>query len=384
MDHPSLKANVCYSIGMKVLHVIARVNRGGTSTWLAELVPGLREIGIENVIATGRVSEGEIEDPIFNSLNCYRIEGLGRSISIIQDFKAFRSLRKLTLTYKPDVINTHTSKAGVIGRMVAVSLGRNRPAVVHTYHGHLLYGYFGKLSTLLFILIEKALGIFTDGFISSGEKVKNELLKAGIGEENKFCVIRPGVKRLPVLKKEDLREKFKIPTNSILIGWLGRLAPIKRPDRVVSLAQELPNFVFFVGGEGVLLSELIQVAPKNVIFAGWVNPEEIWNIADIALLTSDNEAQPISLVEAALSGIPQVGWNVGSVSEVIIEAETGFLVTSEQDAIKHITKLAQDYELRQKLGAKAKEYAMETFNPQQFIELHLRSYERAILVLNGA
>ena len=302
---------------MKILEIIARVNRGGTARWLEELITGLRSNGHEVLLAAGHVQEGETEDQIFRELSGHRIESLGRSISIFSDIKSLIEIRKYIIECKPDLINTHTAKAGLIGRLAAASILKNRPAVIHTYHGHLLYGYFPKWKLNLLILIEKFLASLSNVLIAAGDKVKSDLIEAGVGKENQYFVARPGVEILGLESREQIRLRMNFQEDQVIVGWLGRLAPIKRPDRVIEIAKVLNETIFLIGGDGELLSRLETNLPKNVRLLGWIRPEEIWAASDIALLTSDNEAQPISLIEASLAGIPVVAENVGSVSEVV-------------------------------------------------------------------
>lgn len=363
---------------MKILQVIARVNRGGTARWLEELIVGLRAEGHEVLLAAGHVQEGEQESEIFGELSGYRIENLGRSISIVADLKALIEVRKYIVKCKPDLINTHTAKAGLIGRLAAASIMKNRPAVVHTYHGHLLYGYFSNWKSTFFIMIEKFLAKFSDVLIAAGDRVKSELIQAGIGKEIQYFVARPGIESGGLESKNLIRGRMGISDGAIIVGWLGRLAPVKRPDRVIGLAKELRGLYFLVGGDGELLDSLKKNLPENVKLLGWTSPEEIWAVSDIALLTSDNEAQPISLIEASLAGLPIVAENVGSVSEVVESGLTGLLVTNHSERIEALKKLSKSMELRNNMGNAGKKYCEEKFGPKQFIDAHIRAYETAI------
>ena len=181
---------------MKVMQIMTRVNRGGTAKWLEILSQGLTSNGHINLLVAGNIEENEVEDPVFEKLDGIRVSELGRSISLQQDIRAFMELRRIIKEQKPDLINTHTSKAGVLGRIAAMSILSGKPAIVHTYHGHLLYGYFGKLKTNIIVTIEKFLARFSSVLIVSGERVRNELLEVGIGEKSKFVLIKPGI---PVL-----------------------------------------------------------------------------------------------------------------------------------------------------------------------------------------
>ncbi len=363
---------------MKIIQVIARVNRGGTSRWLEELIIALRANGHEVFLTAGHVQEGETEDQIFQELSGHRIESLGRSISIFSDLKALIEVRKHIVECKPDLINTHTAKAGVIGRLAAASILTNRPTIVHTYHGHLLYGYFPKWKSVVFILIEKFLANLSDVLIAAGDRVKSDLIEAGIGKEIKYFVARPGVEIGSLEAKALIRVRMGFIDSKVIVGWLGRLAPIKRPERVIELAKELENLTFVIGGDGELLTSLEKNLPENVKLLGWTKPEEIWAVSDIALLTSDNEAQPISLIEASLAGLPVVAENVGSVSEVVDSEVTGLLVTNQTERIDALKRLSSSLELRKKMGSAGRKYCEEKFGPQQFIDSHIKAYETAI------
>ena len=363
---------------MRVAHVIARFNQGGTATWLNNLIVGQRSMGDEVWLLAGQVDTSEKEDVRFLSLGGIRVPNLMRKISLPNDLKSFFQIRRQLKNLKIDIVNTHTAKAGMIGRLAAWSLGANRPYIVHTYHGHVLYGYFGKLASLIFVLIERGLAKVTDQIFVSGIRVRNELVESGIGKSDSYLVLKPGVELPVILEKSAIRAKFGIPEDALVVGWLGRLTQIKRPDRVIELAHHFTNVVFLVGGEGELREQLMQSKPANVILNGWSNPNEIWSASDVALLTSDNEAQPISLIEAGMAGIPLVGENVGSVSEVIAEGVNGFLTDDFEARKNALQKLFSNEKLRVSLGSNAKTYCLLTFSEEQFISSHREAYFKLI------
>lgn len=359
--------------------MIARVNRGGTARWLEELIKELQKAGHQTVLYAGSVQDGETEDECFLNHNGKRISGLGRSISLWGDLQAIWQVRKILKIELPDVLNTHTAKAGVIGRLAALSLGKKRPAIVHTIHGHLLYGYFSKAKTSVFIQIEKSLAKRSDLIITAGEKVRNELLGVGVGRKKLYVVARPAVVVNDFQPKIESRDKLGIPQDAVVIGWLGRLAQVKRPDRVIEIANNLKGFTFVIGGDGALLDSIKINLPANVLLVGWTRPEEIWAASDIALLTSDNEAQPISLIEAGLAGIPSVAESVGSVSEVVENGVTGFLVSNLEERIEAINTLAKDKDFRLQMGARAKTHCENKFGHKQFLDTHLEAYKIALI-----
>ena len=363
---------------MRVVHLIARFNQGGTATWLATLIEGQRACEDKVWLLAGDVQNGEKEDPRFKELNGIRIHGLGRKISLVHDFKAVIQIRKQIQALNPDVINSHTAKAGMVGRVAVLSLGINRPKIVHTYHGHVLYGYFGKISNLVFSYIEKVLAFKTDLILVSGIKVKTELMQAGIGKDSQYVVVRPGVPQLKIINKSDARGTYSISEKQIVVGWLGRMAQIKRPDRIIEIALQLPNITFLVGGDGELFEHFKEGAPGNVVFAGWTTPSLLWSASDIALLTSDNEAQPISLIEAASVKLPLIGENVGSVSEVIMDGVSGYLTINLEQRIKAILELSSHPEMRSKMGEMAFKDSQNRFGVQQFIDTHRKAYESVV------
>jgi glycosyltransferase involved in cell wall biosynthesis len=363
---------------MKVMQIITRVNRGGTAKWLEILSQGLAAKGHINLLVAGRVHENEVEDPLFEKLNGIRVSNLGRSISLRQDIRAFVELRRIIKEQKPDLINTHTSKAGVLGRIAAMSILSGKPSIVHTYHGHLLYGYFGKIKIKIIITIEKLLARFTSVLIVSGERVRNELLGVGVGENSKFILIKPGIPAPNFANKIETRKILGISSDAIVVGWLGRFTEIKHPERILEIAAWTPNVIFLMGGDGEFYKSISELAPPNVRLIGWTTPETLWGASDIAILTSDNEAQPISLVEAAMAGLPTIALNVGSIESVIADGETGFLVKKLREMSDRIIELVNDESLRSELGKRAVIKMSQEFGEAQFIDSHIHSYEKAL------
>ena len=354
---------------MRIAHVIARFNRGGTATWLKLLIEEQIKNGHEVFLLSGYVQNGELEDDKFIDLNGIRISHLGRKVSIKNDLRSLLEIRKILKSLEIDLVNTHTSKAGLLGRLAAFTIGK--PAIVHTFHGHILYGYFSKRAVRLITLTERILALITDLILVSGEQVRKDLINSGIAKDCKMILVRPGV-----MPPNEL--SMKKPRTVLTIGWLGRLTEIKRPDRVLSLALKFPESNFLIGGEGHLENFLKDVAPSNVEFLGWVNPYEFWSKCDIALLTSDNEAQPLSLVEAANYGIPAIAENVGSVREVVVNGETGFLTESDSDRELNLKLLIENPEILAKMGKKAMVFAQERFGVRQFSEAHENAYKDAL------
>ena len=359
---------------MRIVQIIARYNKGGTANWLDLLVSGLRNEGDEVILIAGHVDSSEIEDENFTRLNGIRIENLKRDPSLLSDIKAFKELRIVLKKLNPDVVNTHTAKAGVLGRLAVLSIRNFNPILIHTFHGHLLYGYHSRIVTQVIVLIEKLLAKKTDKIITAGSRVKSELLEAGIGEQIKMFAISPAIQDLVLEEKSYARNKLGIDQKAIVVGWVGRFVPIKRPDRVIKLAHKFPNITFIVAGDGPLYNSLNLNKPSNCILTGWVEPSLIWSASDIALLTSDNEAIPLVLVEAATARLPLIATNVGSVCEVVIDGETGILAENNDDLEQAIEKLFFSTELRIKYGISAEKFARDQFSRKKFIDLHKFCY----------
>jgi glycosyltransferase involved in cell wall biosynthesis len=357
---------------MKVIHVIARMNQGGTAKWIETLTNGLRDHGNEVILLAGNVESNETEDSSFERLGGIRIDGLGRSLSTINDIRSIFVLRNIFKLEKPSIINTHTAKAGAIGRIASIGLPFK---VVHTFHGHLLYGYFAGYKTKMFIAIERILALQTDFFISAGKRVRDELITARIGSIEKYLVIAPGRDIEKIIFREDARKALGIEPDSFVVGWLGRLVQIKRPDLLLELASKLPEVIFLVGGKGELFHLIDNYHGTNLIYVGWTDPDKFWPACDVALLTSDNEGLPTSLIEAALHSVPIIARNVGSVSEIFENDKGGYLVSDPDSIQDHIRLLNGDRVRLGILSEKVQKYATDKFSVKKFIGEHISLYE---------
>jgi glycosyltransferase involved in cell wall biosynthesis len=158
---------------------------------------------------------------------------------------------------------------------------------------------------------------------------------------------------------------------------LGRLTAIKRPDRVIELANSMPQIKFAIGGEGELSDEIKANAPRNLVVLGWISPEDFWPACDVALLTSDNEGLPTSLIEAAFSMKPIVSEDVGSASEIFEDRKGGFLVSDFETRRRAVISLTGERELALKMGRNAQEYALKKFSIEKFVNMHMQAYSQA-------
>ena len=232
---------------IRVLRVIARLNVGGPALHVTYLARGLAERGYETMLVAGDVAPGE-ESMAFVAdragVEIVRLPGLSRELSPVRDAVAVWRLAKLIRRVRPDVVHTHTAKAGAVGRAATMlSRARNRPVVVHTFHGHVLRGYFGRAGTLLFRAIEAALARATDRLIAVSPEVRDELVALGVASERKFSVIRLGIELEPRVTFDgdvaEVRRRHGIAADAFVVGWFGRMTAVKRTDDLLTTLQAL-------------------------------------------------------------------------------------------------------------------------------------------------
>ncbi len=369
---------------VKVMQIIARMNVGGPAVIVAELMRGLDKSAFEQILVTGYCDENEADylDTVATDIKATRIAGLGRSVSLVADLKAFFGLVSLIRQYKPDVIHTHTAKAGVLGRLASLLAGRGAVRV-HTFHGHLLHGYFSGLMTKLVILIEKFFAARTSVLIAIGSKVRDDLVAVGIGRADKYRVFFPGLPAPKSIAKATAQSALGISAETLYITFVGRLTQIKRPDRLLDVAQECKarglDIRFLVAGEGELFESSKARCEReqlNVTFLGWRKDiDQIFAASDIAILTSDNEGIPLTLIQAAQAALPIVATNVGSISDIVINESTGYLTQTNAAAMADaIEKLVRDGQLRKMMGDAGKARATQYFSLERMIKDHADLY----------
>jgi glycosyltransferase involved in cell wall biosynthesis len=325
---------------LRVLRVIARMNVGGPALQVSNLAAGLDPACIEHRVLVGEVGPGE-EDYLrlrAPSVEVKVVAGLGRAPKPLDDVRAWLSLVREMRRFRPDIVHTHTAKAGVLGRTAALVAGV--PTMVHTFHGHLLHGYFPPAVTKAIVVVERVLARRTDVLVAVGARVRDELLAAGVGTHSSFEVVPPGVDLPAALDRTDARALLGLPADAPVIAYVCRLTAIKRPDRMVEVARRLavehPDAVVAVVGEGDVIDDVREMARTvpSVRFLGWRSDvENVYAAADLVLLTSDNEGMPVSLIEASACGRPSVATDVGSVREVVIDGETGVLCPPDAVAL---------------------------------------------------
>lgn len=367
---------------------MSRFNVGGTASWLYYLSTGLSSRGIENLSLLGSCPACEIEDSRIGELNFLQIDGLGPGSSTLSTIKSFFKVRNEIKKFKPDILNTHTSRAGVIGRVAAIGI-KPRVTVVHTFHGHVLRGYFGEIRVHIIRKIEKFLGYFTDFFFVVGESVRKDLESSGIIKFKNSISVWPAVRDLEPSGPLMPRSSLGIPEDAVIFGWLGRKVPIKRLDRIIELAAKRPEIYFLVAGAGRGLKEIypdLFASRKytNLIELGYTKPDTFWKFVDVGILTSDNEGIPSAPIEAALAEKPSIITEVGSTCEVLIPEVTGYLCDRNQNSLlRAVDRLSNDKSLRIKMGRGAREFALMKFNPNICVEQQIDGYKMALKIVFG-
>jgi len=361
---------------IKVLHVMARMNVGGTANYMADLLPKLASEKFEVLLAVGRIQKGEVEDSRLEELNFTRIESLGRRLNLFNDVKSYFALRGIVREFQPQIIHSHTFKAGLLSRLMFFKVPK-----VHTFHGHLFTDpEFSRLKIVLDKIIEKILANFTKKLVVTGGQVAADLINSGVGEESKYISIPGEVSLRSLTSRKTVREKLFLSEEFVVL-WMGRFAPVKNPALLIKVARFMPECVFVVAGEGILFESIKAEAPSNVKLLGFVNVEEIILAGDVLLSTSLNEGIPYALLEAQTAGLPIVAVNSGGVSEVVSAGENGFLTEPSAEAISsRIRELMLDSSLRTKMS----ECALECSHSRKLLQgmsvQHAQMY-REILTL---
>jgi glycosyltransferase involved in cell wall biosynthesis len=371
-------------MAIRVVSIISRMNVGGPAVLLSELIKNLPPEEFEHVLITGTCLPNEIDyldsHPLDSAV--IYIDEIKRSILPLNDVKSFFKLIRILKQLHPDIVHTHTSKAGVLGRLAAkVAVPTSK--IIHTYHGHLLYGYFPKWKTFLIVQLEKFLGSFSDRLVAVTKQVREDLLGAGIGKANQWLVIRPGLELTPLPDRAAYKKTLGINADKFVISWIGRFTGIKNPKLALEAISKLPlgvleKVAFVMTGSGELLEEAQSYARQMnlpITFTGWItdiNP--ILGASDLLFMSSKNEGMPVVIVEAALRKVPTLSTNVGGVKEFIKDNETGWLSRQvAEDIATHIASIFNGYS-RSLVPAKAYELARAEFGIANMTANHRSLY----------
>lgn len=370
------------------MRIIARMNVGGPAVQVSGLMRGFDSSNFDQRLYTGfcAINEADYLETVATDVTAIRIPDFGRRVSLRGDLKALIFLVNEIRKFKPHIIHTHTAKAGFLGRIASI-FSMHSSIRVHTFHGHLLNGYFGLLKKLLVVVAESSLAFFTDQLLAVGNKVGEDLLKAGIGKKEKFGLMPPGLEIGNLPNKTDSQNSFGLSKVRMQCAFIGRVTQIKRPDRFLDVVAELKSrgsqINFFIAGDGELLDfcrKRIKQEELPVQVLGWQsNIEKVLSAADMVVLTSDNEGTPLSLIQAGMAGIPVVSTDVGSVSDVVLDGVTGIVTTLDiQKIADALEKLSLDTDLHARLGAAAQDFTLANFGVKRLVDDHQDLYRRLL------
>jgi glycosyltransferase involved in cell wall biosynthesis len=370
---------------IRVLRIIARMNVGGPAVQITSLMRGLDPSLFNHKLITGYCQDNEIDYLETSAKDVFveRVKGLGRGVNLFSDLFAIIRIIKVIRRFKPHVIHTHTSKAGALGRVASILSG-HKSKRIHTFHGHLLNGYFNSNKTMLYIYLEKFFSLFTDKFICVGTKVREDLIYAGIAKLEKFIVFPPGVETPSTYERLLAANHLNLPADKVYCLFLGRITKIKRLDRLIDVSLILKNnnvdVTFLVAGGGDLFKEVKERSERlnlPVIFLGWQHDlAALFSLADILVMTSDNEGTPLSVIQAQLAGVPVISTDVGSTSEILLDGVSAYLTKLEpKDIASKIEHLVHNPKERIKMGQAGKTFALEKFSPERLVSNHAELYK---------
>jgi glycosyltransferase involved in cell wall biosynthesis len=396
---------------MKILRVIARLNVGGPARHVVWLTEGLKPAGYDTLLVAGIVPPGE-DDMSYLAAQSgvvpFIVPEMSREISL-KDALTTWKLFRLMLRERPDIVHTHTAKAGTVGRVAGLMYRWLTPGVlvgkprrcrfVHTYHGHVFHSYYGRAKTQLFLTIEKWLArLATDRIVVVSEQQRREINEEfGVGRPEQFVVVPLGIDLSTYAnwqeRRAGLRQELKAGENDILIGIVGRLTEIKNHRLFLQAAALLKKSIgsrarFVIVGDGSLRSELEAQAETlrlsdDVFFIGNRNdPENFYPALDIVALTSLNEGTPLTLIEAMANTRPVIATAVGGVVDLVgstvsqSEGQSGYtlcergvlVVSGDPEGFAlGLARLINDHDLRRELGQRGFDFVTHKYSKERLL-----------------
>ena len=384
-----------------IVHIITRLEPGGSSRNTVDSCAAQAADHDVVLLAGPHEDSAGLLELLPPEVNYIEVKGLQRELGAGRDFAALLELKRELSRLKPDIVHTHTSKAGALGRLAAAmaNLRAEKPALVlHTPHGHLLYGYYGPLRTCMFKFAERFLAMFTDYFIALTPGEMRESLAAGIGRPGQWTVVHSGVD-LKLPKVPAHKRDLDIAADDLVIGTVARLEQVKGVEYLIRAAAELRRSLpaarlrFLIVGGGALEAELRGLADRlglagRVIFTGFrKDAHALMGAMDIYVQPSLNEAMGRAPLEAQAMGLPAVVSSVCGLPDVIREGETGFAVKSADPRAlaAALEKLISAPALRSRMGAAAGNWALSSdasglprFGPES-MNAQLKAFYRKVL-----
>ncbi len=375
---------------VRVLRVIARLNMGGPALHVAYLSDGLRDRGYDTTLVAGSLALGEESMAVVAErlgVPIVTIPELHREISPLLDLRAAYRLADLIREVRPQILHTHTAKAGTIGRLAARLLGgAGPPIVVHTFHGHVLRGYFDPVRSTAFRLLERWLARRTTALIAVSPEVRDDLVSLGVAPREKFTVVRLGIELDERVgtdsdgPRADTRRALGIPADRFVVGWIGRMTGVKRTDDVLlavrALRERGVDTVLCMVGDGPDRDAVERRAHqlgivRDSLFLGYQEEVASYYAAfDALILPSANEGTPVSAIEALAGGRPVVATRVGGVPDVVRDGIDGFLVEpGDVDAMaERLSALAADPPLRHRMGEAGRASVHERYSVERLLD----------------
>ena len=387
---------------IRILRVIARLNMGGPAIHVSNLAAGLETRGYHTTLVAGSLARGEDSMAFVAErlgVSVKSVPEMEREVAPLHDAQSIRRLREIMREERPHILHTHTAKSGALARAAALVAGSARPPiVVHTFHGHVLKGYFGPGRTAFFKQVERNLARSTDMLVAVSPEVRDELVEHGIAPADKFTVIRLGIPLDERLGDEtadvDYRQLYGIPEDAFVVGWVGRMTGVKDTDAVLEIVRAtrergVPAVLCMVG-DGPDRERLEQVAhdlgiARSSYFVGYQSDVAgYYRLFDAFLLPSVNEGTPVSAIEALASGTPVVATRVGGVPDVVTDGVDGYLVEpgDTEAAAERLAELARDPVLRAHMGEAGSANARERYSVERLVDDVDRLY-RELLAAKG-
>jgi glycosyltransferase involved in cell wall biosynthesis len=376
---------------VSVVRVITRLNIGGPSIQATRL-SALDSDGFASTLIHGRLGDGEgdMSYLIEPGSRAIYVDALCRPLSPLSDLRAFFRLHREMRQARPLIVHTHMAKAGLLGRLAAAAYnmtrgGGPRARIIHTYHGHVLEGYFSPLMTRIFIGFERILARVSDTIVAISPAIEQQLRdQFGIGRANQYRVIPLGFDLTSFAAVNDAtriraRQDLNLAPDADVVCTVGRLTAIKQHrlflETIARVAESRPKVIALIAGDGELRSELEGYARElgiadRVRFLGWRRDlATIYAASDVFLLTSRNEGTPVALIEAMASGIPGVSTDVGGVKDVIISDAVGKRVNEHTAAAlaAPIVSYLADASLRRQAGARARSAVVDRFSLDRLV-----------------
>jgi glycosyltransferase involved in cell wall biosynthesis len=374
----------------RLLRVITRLNVGGPARQVVQLNHALQDRGFDCRLVTG--TEGPAEGRIDPGLDRVAVvPEMRREISPARDLAAARAIDHFLRAWRPEIVHTHLAKAGALGRLVAHR--RRVPVTLHTFHGHVLEGYFAAPVARAFLAVERRLARRTTALDAVANPNPAHVGARDIGREEQWHVVPVGLELEPLLARPPSRAAARrvlgLTSRGPVVGIVGRVVPIKDHGTFIEAAarvvRDRPDVVFVVAGDGddraTLETRARDLLGDRVRFLGWVDDlANLYAALDVVVLTSRNEGTPVSLIEAGTVGRAVVATRVGGVPEVVADGETGILVPPADAAAtaNAIVRLLDEPALAKAMGAAARSSVPARFAAERLADDLAGLYERLL------